>query len=107
MSEKTLFAIASYRPHAGKEAELREILREHEPALRREGLITDFPFVQLQAADGTLIELFEWKSEAAKDAAHRSPVVWPIWERMMAAAEMVPLSSVEEAQRPFAGFVRK
>ncbi|WP_219834836.1 antibiotic biosynthesis monooxygenase [Paenibacillus sp. R14(2021)] len=106
MSDQTLFAIALYRPHPGQDAALRDILRTHEPALRAEGLITAYPLLRLEAGDGTLIELFEWKSEEAKDRAHKSPVIWPIWERMMAVAEMTSLASLEEAKRPFPVFKR-
>nr|WP_090647327.1 antibiotic biosynthesis monooxygenase [Paenibacillus sp. UNC496MF] len=102
----TLIAVALYRPHPGKESELRGIVLEHEPALRAEGLITEHPLLRMEAEDGTVMEIFEWKSEEAKDQAHRSPVVWPLWERMMAAAEMTNLASLKEAQKPFPAFKR-
>ncbi|WP_127498783.1 hypothetical protein [Paenibacillus glycanilyticus] len=105
MTDKNI-AIALYRPHAGKEQELHEIVREHGPALKREGLITELPLLQLEAEDGTVIEIFEWKSEEAKRQAHSSPVIWPIWERMMAVAEMTGLGSLKEAAQPFPNFRR-
>ncbi|WP_235550157.1 hypothetical protein [Paenibacillus sp. Soil724D2] len=68
--------------------------------------ITDFTPVTLQSVDGTLIEIFEWLSEEAKDKAHTSPKVWPIWENMMKVAELVSLSSLPEADKPFPNFKR-
>ena len=35
------FTIAVYRPKPGKEAELLQVVKEHVPTLRREGLATD------------------------------------------------------------------
>ncbi|WP_308637170.1 antibiotic biosynthesis monooxygenase [Paenibacillus silvisoli] len=101
-----MIAVALYRPHPGKENELREIVKEHGPALVAEGLITEHPMLQLGAEDGTIIEIFEWKSVEAKDQAHKSPVIWPIWERMMAVAEMTSLGSLKEAHQPFPTFQR-
>ncbi|MWC29741.1 hypothetical protein GON22_16740 [Paenibacillus sp. MMS18-CY102] len=103
---ETNFAIALYRPHPGKEQELRQIVKEHEPALRQEGLIADHPLTRVEAADGTIIEMFEWKSAEAMHQAHKSTVVWPIWERMMAVAEMANLGSLQEANQPFPNFRR-
>lgn len=102
----TNVAIALYRPHEGKEQELHAIVKEHGPALKREGLITELPMLQLEAEDGTVIEIFEWKSEEAMRQAHASPVIWPIWERMMAVAEMTSLGSLKEAGQPFPNFKR-
>jgi quinol monooxygenase YgiN len=106
MSDTSLFTMALYRPHPGKESELAEIVKGHVPALREEGLITDFTPVTLQSADGTLIEIFEWLSVEAKDQAHTSPKIWPIWENMMKVAELVGLASLPEADKPFPNFKR-
>ncbi|MCA0989284.1 hypothetical protein [Guptibacillus algicola] len=70
MSEPTV-AIALYRPHPGKEDELLEIVKDHLPTLQRENLIKDRMPLHLQAIDGTILEIFEWKSVAAKDEAHQ------------------------------------
>jgi hypothetical protein len=34
-----------------------------------------------QASDGTVIEVFEWKSQEAIAAAHTNPVVQKMWEK--------------------------
>ncbi|GLX70344.1 hypothetical protein [Paenibacillus glycanilyticus] len=105
MSDKNI-AFALYRPHAGKEKELHAIVKEHGPALIQEGLITELPVLKLEAEDGTVIEIFEWKSEESMHQAHKSPVIWPIWERMMEVAEMTGLGSLKEAGHPFPNFKR-
>lgn len=103
MSEPTV-AIALYRPHPGKEDELLEIVKAHLPILQREKLITERIPLHLQANDGTILEIFEWKSIDAKDNAHQSSVVMEFWEKFMTVAEMASLSSLEEANQPFPNF---
>jgi hypothetical protein len=100
----SMFAMASYRPHPGKEEELLNILREHVAVQRREGFATDHPVTLMKAEDGTLIEIFEWKSIEAKDQAHKSEAVMGLWNHMMEIAEMVPLATLAETQHPFAAF---
>ena len=100
----SMFAMASYRPHPGKEEEMLDILREHVAVQRREGFATDHPVTLMKAEDGTLIEIFEWKSVEAKDAAHKNEAVMGLWTRMMEIADMVPLATLSETQHPFANF---
>lgn len=100
----SLVFMALYRPKPEKENELMEILKIHIPTLREEGLITDREPVTLQAGDGTIIEIAEWKSFEAKEKAHQSAKVMSVWEKIMAAAEMTSLSSLSESQKPFPTF---
>src|SRR5256712_4445480 len=82
-----VFVIAAYRPKKGKERLLRDVLKDHVPILRKERLVTDRPPYLMRAAEGTLVEGFEWKSAAAIEAAHskaagqamgaRFEVAWP------------------------------
>ena len=72
--------------------------------LRREGLATDRPAYAMRAADGTIIEVFEWKSQAAIDAAHTNPAVGKMWGQYAEVCEFVPLAKVEECSDMFAGF---
>src|SRR2546430_10664841 len=65
-----VFVIAAYRPKKGKERLLRDVLKDHLPILRKERLVTDRPPYLMRAADGTFVEVFEWKSAAAIEAAH-------------------------------------
>lgn len=103
MTEPTV-AIALYRPQPGKEENLLNVVKDHLPILHQENLITARTPLHLQAEDGTVLEIFEWKSSEAKDAAHQSPAVMKVWERFMSVSEMVSLSSLEEANQPFPNF---
>jgi quinol monooxygenase YgiN len=98
------FSIACYRPKPGKEDELLELTRDHVPILRSEGLVTDRPAYAMRAKDGTIVEVFEWKSEEAINNAHTNPEVLKLWQRYGAACDYVPLSTLAEAQEMFAGF---
>ncbi|WP_045521872.1 putative quinol monooxygenase [Neobacillus niacini] len=99
-----LVFMALYRPKPGKENELKEILKVHIPVLREEGLITERQLLTLQAEDGTIIEIAEWKSSEAIDKAHQSEKVMAVWDKIGAAAELTNLSSLAEAKYPFPNF---
>ena len=96
--------IVAYRPKPGKEAELLEIVRSRVPTLAREGLVTDRAPVMMRARDGTIIEVSEWKSREAIEAAHRNPNVLALWSRFFAVCDCVPLKTLAEAEEMFAGF---
>ena len=99
---KTLVIVA-YRPKPGKEAELLQLTREHVPLLRKERLATERPVIAGVAADGTVVEAFEW-AEGGVERAHSNPVVRKLWERYAAACEIVPLNQVVESSTMFASF---
>jgi quinol monooxygenase YgiN len=61
-----IIAIASYLPKKGKEKKFLRLLKNHIPTLRAEGLISDKDAYRMQAENGTIIEVFEWKSSKAK-----------------------------------------
>jgi hypothetical protein len=96
--------IVCYRPRAGCEADLLQLVREHHLILARENLVTPRKPVVLRAANGTLIELFEWRSAEAVEAAHKNPTVLGMWERFGAAGEFVPLKELAEAGELFPHF---
>ena len=58
----------------------------------------------MRAGDGTIIEVFEWKSTEAIAAAHQNPVVQAMWERYAVACEYISLSTLDEFKNLFAGF---
>jgi hypothetical protein len=99
-----VMVIVAYRPRAGKEALLLELTRQHLPVLRAQGLATDRPSSVMRAADGTIVEVFEWKSQAAIDSAHSNPAVAQMWKRYAEACEYVPLKDLKEAANLFAAF---
>ena len=100
-----IMVMAGYRPRPGRETALLEEVRAHVPALRAEGLATDRPALAMQAADGTIIEIFEWVSREAIDSAHANPVVQRMWERFGACCDYVPVGDLDEARQLFSAFV--
>lgn len=96
--------IAAYRPRPGRQAELLDLVRGHVPTLQRLGLATDRAPFSMQAADGTFVEVFEWSSPAAIEAAHSHPEAQKLWQAFGAACEYVHLSQLAEAQGLFAEF---
>ncbi|MFG0331191.1 MAG: hypothetical protein ACF8PN_14990 [Phycisphaerales bacterium] len=99
-----LMVIAAYRPKPGKKDDLLAVVREHMPTLRRQGLVTDRAAVTMEARDGTIVEVFEWKSSDAVDRAHEDPVVRAMWDRFFEACECVPLARLDESSEMFAHF---
>ena len=102
-SDRPVLVIVAYKPKPGKDAELLALTREHLPLLRAEGLATSRPATVCQAADGTLIEVFEWHAGGAQKA-HSNPRVLELWGRYSAVCEAVPLNTIEESKMMFAGF---
>lgn len=96
--------IACYRPQPGQALALDELVRRHVPTLQRLGLATDRSATTLRAADGTVLEVFEWASAAAIGAAHAHPEVQALWAAFGACCEHVKLSQLPEAQQLFAEF---
>jgi quinol monooxygenase YgiN len=96
--------IVAYRPKPGKENEVLELVRNRVPTLRGEGLVTDRDPVIMRARDGTIIEVSEWKSHEAIDAAHKNPNVLAMWKKFFAVCDCVPLKTVPETETMFAGF---
>ena len=66
-----VIVIVAYRPKPGKETELLELVRNRVPTLHKENLVTARTPVIMHARDGTIIEVSEWKSQEAIDAAHK------------------------------------
>lgn len=98
------FVIAAFKPRPGMEPQLRAVVNRHWAVLRAEGLVTSRPSYVMQAADGTILEVFEWASPEAIDRAHSNPVVQALWAEFEGACEYVPLSLIPEASNPFSEF---
>jgi len=81
--------IVAHRPKPGKGDELLELVRTRVPTLRKEGLISDRVPTIMHARDGTIIEVSEWKSREAIDAAHKNPNVLAMCEKFFAACDCV------------------
>lgn len=99
-----VIVVVAYRPKPGKEQELLELVRERVPTLRKQGLVTDRVPTIMRSRDGTIVEVSEWKSREAIDAAHKNPNVLAMWEKFGAVCDCVPLNTLPEAADMFAGF---
>lgn len=100
-----VIVIVAYKPKPDKTSEeVLALVRRRMPLLRREGLVTERVPVIMRCRDGTIIEVSEWKSQAAIDAAHKNPNVLAFWNEMFAVIDCVPLKTLPEAAEMFAGF---
>lgn len=98
------FVIAAFRPRPGQAAELLGVVSRHWDLLRSQGLVTSRPRQVMQAADGTVVEVFEWASPEAIGQAHHNAAVQALWAEFEQASEVVPLAALAESSRPFAEF---
>lgn len=96
--------IVGYRPFPGKEARLKELMKTHVAILREEGLASDREPILMQASDGTVIEVFGWKSKEAIDAAHFNAAVQKMWGDYAEVCEYIPIDSVKESSNLFSEF---
>jgi quinol monooxygenase YgiN len=101
---KGIIVIVAYRPKPGKESETLDLVRSRVPTLRKEELVTDRSPTIMRACDGTIIEVSEWKSQRAIDAAHKNPTVLAMWNRFFEVCECIPLNRLSESAEMFAGF---
>jgi hypothetical protein len=96
--------IVAYRPKPGKEDALLAAVKKHVGVLESEGLVTGRGAFVMRASDGTMVEVFEWRSAEAIRAAHANPAVLALWGEFGEACEYIPLASLGEAQQMFAEF---
>jgi quinol monooxygenase YgiN len=101
---KGVIVIVAYRPKPGSELELLKLVESRVPTLREEGLVTEREPAIMRARDGTIIEVSEWKSHEAIEAAHRNANVLAMWQKFFALCDCVPLNTLAEAKEMFAGF---
>ena len=98
------FVIVAYKPKPDKHAALAAAVEKHLSVLSAENLVTDRSPYVMHAADGTVLEVFEWRSAKAISQAHKSPAVQALWGEFAAVCDYVPLASLAEAQQMFAEF---
>jgi quinol monooxygenase YgiN len=99
-----VIVIVAYRPKAGKEKQLLDLVRSRVPTLRKEGLVTDREPTIMRTRDGTIIEVSEWKSQEAIEVAHKNPNVLAMWEKFFAICDCVPFRTLAEAEEMFPNF---
>lgn len=98
------FVIVAYTPKPGKAEALLAAVSKHLAVLRAESLVSDKPACVMKAADGTIVEVFEWRDAEAIKAAHASPAVQALWAEFGAACDFTPLARLPEASQMFAEF---
>lgn len=103
MSEERI-VIVCYRPLPGKEAALKDLMKNHVRILRKEGLASDREPVLMEAEDGTIVEVFGWKSKKAIDAAHSNPIVQRMWGEYGEVCEYVSIGGLKESMNLFSEF---
>jgi quinol monooxygenase YgiN len=96
--------IACYRPKPGKREALRGLILDHVATLRAQGLVTDRAPITMEGTDGVIVEVFEWTSREAIEAAHTNPAVLAMWEQYSEVCDYVPLATLPEAAEMFAEF---
>jgi len=99
-----VIVIVAYRPKTGKESETLDLVRSRVPTLRKEGLVTDRAPIIMRAHNATIIEVSEWKSQEAIEAAHKNPNVLLMWNRFFEICDCNPLNTLSESAEMFAGF---
>jgi hypothetical protein len=98
------FVIAAFKPKTGKQEQLLAVVARHWGVLREQGLVTDRPRYAMQSSDGTVLEIFEWRSSEAIEIAHHNPAVQAMWAEFEAVCEYAPLNALSEALHPFSEF---
>ena len=98
------FVIVAYTPKPGKEDDLLKAVQKHLKVLSEEQLVSDRPAHVMRAKDGTIVEVFEWRSAEAIAAAHSNKAVQALWGEFGAACDYTPLARLPEAQQMFAEF---
>jgi hypothetical protein len=84
--------------------QLATAVEKHWRVLRAENLVTERPRYAMQAENGTIVEVFEWRSPEDIEQAHHNPAVLALWAEFEPTCEYVPLSGLPESQHPFSEF---
>lgn len=79
-------------------------MKKHLHVLQAEQLVTDKPGYVMRAGDGTIVEVFEWRSSEAINQAHANPAVQALWGEFGAACDYTPLTKLSECHQMFAEF---
>lgn len=96
--------IVAYTPKPGKAQQLLAVVKKHVDVLKSQSLVTDKPAYVMRAQDGTIVEVFEWRSAEAIEKAHANPAVLALWNEFGEACAFTPLSKLKEASDMFAEF---
>jgi len=97
-------AVVGYKPKPGKADELEVLVANHFSTLKEEGLVSDRDSIIMRSEDGTIIEVFEWKSEDAIKSAHSNLRVQALWQAYSSVCDYIPVSQVPEISSIFSEF---
>ena len=101
---KSRIVLAVYRPLPGKVKELESVVSRHMGVLAKENLITNRLPVIMRARDGSIVEIFEWASAEAIEAAHSNPEVSKLWNEFNGVCTYEKPANVEEFHNLFSEF---
>jgi len=96
--------IAAFKPKPAMQQQLLAVVEKHWRILQAQSLVTERPRVAMQSADGTVVEVFEWRSPEAIEQAHHNPAVLALWAEFEAVCDYVPVAEVSESQQLFSEF---
>ena len=96
--------IVAYKPKPGMESELKALALNHYPKLKEQGLVTDRLPIIMQSQDGSVIEVFEWKSSDAIQQAHTNKVVGQMWIEFSQVCDYIPVGQLSESSDLFANY---
>ncbi len=96
--------VVVYKPREGKSKELEDLVAKHVPILRKEGLATERHPVVMRAADGSIVEVFEWLSSKAIDDAHNNERVQELWGEFEKVCTYERPDSLPEFRELFSSF---
>lgn len=93
--------LVTYVAKKGHEDEMLALVKKHELALRKVGLVTSEPFkvwkaFNIRTGESSFVEYFEWKDGKAADVAHQTPEVMAVWEPMGPILEDLRICEVEQ-----------
>ncbi|KAA3610116.1 MAG: hypothetical protein D8M58_07210 [Calditrichaeota bacterium] len=96
--------IVGYKPFEGKNKELKDLMKNHWSILFNEGLVSNRKSIIMEAKDGTIVEVFGWKSKEAIELAHTNEAVQKMWADYSEVCEYIPIGDIMESGELFSEF---
>ncbi len=96
--------IVGYKPFEGKKKAMVDLMKNHWEILSNEGLVSNRKSIIMEAKDGTIIEVFGWKSKEAMELAHTNVAVQKMWAEYSDVCEYIPIGEIKESNELFSEF---
>lgn len=93
--------IVAYQPKSGKDKALEALVKDHYNRLKKIDLVSPRKPIIGKAADGSVIEIFEWKSKEAIEQAHNHPEVQKMWSEFEEVCTYLPAARVQGLDQLF------